>query len=114
MAERMEMKLVICGDNPADIDDVTGLIDVWKRQAGTAVEVLSFPSAEALLYLLKPVTQERLGQVLDRARSRITNREHMLQLTLQDGVVCLPVNEIRYPDGGDSERRHGAASVPQA
>lgn len=149
------MKLVICDDNPADIDYITGLIDVWKRQAGTAVEILSFPSAEALLfaweenrdmdillldiemgkmsgvelakhlrqagarmqivfitgymdyiaegydvealhYLLKPVTQERLSQVLDRARSRITKREHMLHLTLQSGVVRLPVYEIRY------------------
>lgn len=88
------MKLVICDDNPADIDYVTGLIDVWKRQAGTAVEILSFPSAEAMHYLLKPVTQERLSQVLDRARSRITKREHMLHLTLQSGVVRLPVYEI--------------------
>ncbi len=51
---------------------------------------------EALHYLLKPVTQERLGQVLDRAVERIRIREHMLQLTLQNGVVCLPVYEIRY------------------
>lgn len=149
------MKLVICDDNPADIDYVSGLIDVWKRQTGTAVELLSFPSAEALLfgweenrdmdillldiemgemsgvelarhlrqvgarmqiifitgymdyiaegydvealhYLLKPVTQERLDQVMDRAMERIRTKEHMLQLTLQDGVVCLPVYEIGY------------------
>lgn len=149
------MKMVICDDNPADISYVSGLIDVWKRKTGTAVELLSFPTAEALLfaweenrdmdillldiemgemsgvnlarhlrqtgarmqiifitgymdyiaegydvealhYLLKPVTQERLDQVLDRARLRIQNQEHMLQLTLQDGVVRLSVHEIRY------------------
>ncbi len=149
------MKLVICDDNSADIDYVSGLIDAWRRQAGTAVEIFSFPSAESLLfnweenrdmdillldiemgemsgvklarrlrgmgsrvqivfitgymdyiaegydvealhYLLKPVTQERLGQVLDRAMERINAREQMLQLTLPDGVVRLSVYEIRY------------------
>ncbi|MDE6517941.1 MAG: DNA-binding response regulator, partial [Acetatifactor sp.] len=44
------MKMVICDDNPADISYVTGLIDVWKRKTGTAVELLSFPTAEALLF----------------------------------------------------------------
>lgn len=149
------MKLVICDDNPADIDYVTGLVGDWKRQTGTGVEILSFPSAEALLfaweenrdmdillldiemgemsgvklarrlrrdgaqmqivfitgymdyiaegydvealhYLLKPVTGERLGQVLNRAMERIRTREHMLWLALQDGVVRLSVYEIRY------------------
>ncbi len=149
------MKLVICDDNPADIDYITGLVGEWRRQTGTGVEILSFPSAEALLfaweenrdmdillldiemgeisgmklarhlrragakmqivfitgymdyiaegydvealhYLLKPVTGERLGQVLDRALERIRTREHMLWLTLQDGVVRLSVYEIRY------------------
>lgn len=149
------MKLVICDDNPADIDYVTGLVGEWKRQTGTGVEILSFPSAEALLfaweenrdmdillldiemgemsgvklarrlrrdgaqmqivfitgymdyiaegydvealhYLLKPVTGERLGQVLNRAMERIRTREHMLWLALQDGVVRLSVYEIRY------------------
>lgn len=149
------MKLVICDDNPADIDYVTGLVGDWKRQTGTGVEILSFPSAEALLfaweenrdmdillldiemgemsgvklarrlrrdgaqmqivfitgymdyiaegydvealhYLLKPVTGERLGQVLNRAMERIKTREHMLWLALQDGVVRLSVYEIRY------------------
>lgn len=149
------MKLVICDDNPADINYIAGLIDEWKRRTGTAAELLSFPSAEALLfaweenrdmdillldiemgavsgvelarrlrqagakmqivfitgymdyiaegydvealhYLLKPVTGERLGQVLDRAMERIRIREPVLQLTLPDGVVRLPVYEIRY------------------
>ena len=149
------MKLVICDDNPADIDYITGLVAEWRRQTGPGVEILTFQSAEALLfaweenrdmdillldiemgeisgmklarhlrragaamqivfitgymdyiaegydvealhYLLKPVTGERLGQVLDRALERIRTREHMLWLTLQDGVVRLSVYEIRY------------------
>ena len=149
------MKLVICDDNAADIAYVIGLIDAWKKRTETALELISFPSAESLLfaweenrdmdillldiemgemnglelakrlrrcgagmqivfltgymdyiaegydvealhYLLKPVTQERLGQVLDRAMERIRTRERMLRLQLQDGVVRLPLHEIRY------------------
>jgi len=51
---------------------------------------------EALHYLLKPVTGERLGQVLDRAMERIRARERLLQFSTQDGVVRLSVYEIRY------------------
>ena len=39
------MKLVICDDNPADIDYITGLVGEWRRQTGAGVEILSFPSA---------------------------------------------------------------------
>lgn len=149
------MKMVICDDSAEDIAYVTGLIGSWKKQTGTAVELLSFPSAEALLfaweenrdmdillldiemgemsglelarrlrqygagmqivfltgymeyiaegydvealhYLLKPVTQERLSQVLNRAAERISTRERMLRLELADGVARLPLHEIRY------------------
>lgn len=51
---------------------------------------------EALHYLLKPVTGERLGQVLDRAVERIRIRERVLLLPLTDGAVQLPLYEIRY------------------
>lgn len=149
------MKLIICDDDPADIEYVAGLVGEWRRRTGTAAEILSFPSAESLLfsweenrdmdillldiemgamngmklarrlrdlgsraqivfitgymdyiaegydvealhYLLKPVTQERLSQVLDRAAERVGSRGKMLQLALQDGVARLPVYEIRY------------------
>ncbi len=149
------MKMVICDDSAEDIAYVTGLIGSWTKQTGTAVELLSFPSAEALLfaweenrdmdillldiemgemsglelarrlrqygagmqivfltgymeyiaegydvealhYLLKPVTQERLSQVLNRAAERIGTRERMLRLELADGVARLPLHEIRY------------------
>ena len=41
------MKMVICDDSAEDIAYVTGLIGSWKKQTGTAVELLSFP---CLLY----------------------------------------------------------------
>ena len=51
---------------------------------------------EALHYLIKPVTGEKLGEVLDRAMERIKTRERGLVLTLPDGIVRVPLYEIRY------------------
>ena len=149
------MKIVICDDNAADAAYVSGLTEGWKRQKGIAAELITFSSAEALLfaweenrdmdillldielggmsglelarrlreygagtqiifltgymdyiaegydvealhYLLKPVTGERLDQVLDRAAERISVRERMLLLSLPEGLVQLPLYEIRY------------------
>ncbi len=51
---------------------------------------------EALHYLIKPVTGEKLDAVLDRAAVRLKNRENALLLSLPDGVLRLPLYEIRY------------------
>ncbi len=51
---------------------------------------------EALHYLLKPVTAEKLGEVLNRAMERIKTKERALVLSLSDGIVRIPLCEIRY------------------
>lgn len=51
---------------------------------------------EALHYLLKPVTQERLGSVLDRAMQRVKGEEKELCLQTTDGTVRIPMGSIRY------------------
>lgn len=51
---------------------------------------------EALNYLLKPVTEERLGDVLNRAVERLKTRENVLILSLPDGMVTVPQHEIKY------------------
>lgn len=51
---------------------------------------------EALHYLMKPVTGEKLGEVLDRAMDRIKTREREIVLALPDGIVRVPLYEIRY------------------
>ena len=53
---------------------------------------------EALHYLVKPVTEEKMRAVLNRAAERLKTREHILLLTLPDGAVRLPLYEIRYLD----------------
>lgn len=51
---------------------------------------------EALHYLLKPVSEERLASVLDRAVQRVKDRERELCLQMAEGIVRIPVSEIRY------------------
>jgi len=51
---------------------------------------------EALHYLLKPVTQERLGSVLDRAVQRVKEREKELCLQTTEGMVRIPTGSIHY------------------
>ena len=51
---------------------------------------------EALHYLLKPVTEEKLRGVLDRAMERLKNRERELVITMSEGIIRIPLTEIRY------------------
>ena len=51
---------------------------------------------EALHYLLKPVTEEKLGSVLARALARVKAREKELFLQTTDGSVRVLSSEIRY------------------
>ena len=51
---------------------------------------------EALHYLLKPVTEEKLGSVLARALERVKAREKELFLQTTDGSVRVLNSEIRY------------------
>lgn len=51
---------------------------------------------EALHYLMKPVTEIKLTEVLNRAVERIKTRERELVLYLPDGIIKLPLYDIRY------------------
>ncbi len=51
---------------------------------------------EALHYLLKPVTEEKIGQVLDRAVKRLETSGRTLLLNVHGELVRVPCYEIRY------------------
>jgi len=51
---------------------------------------------EALHYILKPVHAEKLSKVLDRACEKLKKNEEVLLLDLPDGMVRIPLYEIRY------------------
>ena len=52
----------------------------------------------ALHYLLKPVNEEKLFAVLDRAVEKLRRSERCLTLTLSGEMVRIPLHEIRYLD----------------
>lgn len=53
---------------------------------------------EALHYLMKPVREEKLFAVLDRAAEKLRQNEKVLNLELSGEMVRLPMHEIRYLD----------------
>ena len=148
-------RLAICDDNQADIDYLRAILERWAEDSQTALQIESFPSAEAFLfryeedrsfdlllldiemgeisgvelarrireenrrvqiifitgymkyiaqgydvealhYLLKPVTEDRLRCVLERAKGRLKTREKELCLSSSGVLVCIPLCEIRY------------------
>ena len=52
----------------------------------------------ALHYLLKPLKQEKLFEVLDRAVSRICRNEKTVSVEVSGEMVLIPLHEIRYID----------------
>ena len=53
---------------------------------------------EALHYLMKPLKEEKLFVVLDRAANRIIQNEKYLLLNYYDGTIRIPLHEIVYID----------------
>ena len=52
----------------------------------------------ALHYLMKPVNQQKLFSVLDRATEKIKQNEKCLNLPLSGEMVRVPLHEIKYLD----------------
>ena len=53
---------------------------------------------EALHYLVKPVDETKMAAVLDRAAQRIAGRERCLNLQCADGIIRIPIHQVRYID----------------
>ena len=51
---------------------------------------------EALHYLMKPLKEEKLYDVLERALSKVIQNEKSIVLNLSDEIVRIPLNEILY------------------
>lgn len=76
------------------------------RQLGSRIQIIFVTGymdymeqgydVEALHYLLKPVTEEKLRSVLGRAMERVRNRERELTLAVSGGIIRIPLAQIRY------------------
>lgn len=90
-----------------EMDGMSGVELARKlRQMGAGLQIVFITGymdyisegydVEALHYLMKPVTGEKLGEVLDRAMERLKTRQREMVLTLPDGIVRVPLYTIRY------------------
>ena len=53
---------------------------------------------EALHYLMKPLKEEKLYDVLERALSKVIQNEKSIVINLSDEIVRIPLHEILYID----------------
>ena len=53
---------------------------------------------EALHYLMKPIKEEKMFDVLDRAVTKLIQNEKHLLLKLSDEMIKIPLHEIIYID----------------
>lgn len=66
----------------------------------------------ALHYLMKPVKQEKLWSVLDRATEKVSRNEKVLHFEVSGEMVRVPVYQIRYADvQGNYVTLHGQTDV---
>lgn len=52
----------------------------------------------ALHYLMKPVKQEKLFEVLSRAADKVQKNETLLMLESGSELICIPLYQVRYVD----------------
>ena len=66
----------------------------------------------ALHYLMKPVKEEKLSSVLDRAVEKLSKNEKVLNFEIGGEMVRLPIYQIRYADVfGNYVTIHAASDV---
>lgn len=67
---------------------------------------------DALHYLMKPVKEEKLFQVLDKAVKKLDSKENVLNLMSGGEMVRIPVYQINYAEvNGNYITIHGARDV---
>ena len=81
-------KCVREGNREVKIVFVTGYTDY----------ILEGYDVSALHYLVKPLSEEKLFQVLDRARKEIAADDRVLYLRERDGIIRIPLREILYAE----------------
>ena len=67
---------------------------------------------DALHYLMKPVKEDKLYSVLDRAVEKLRKNEKVLNLEAGDETIRIPVYQIRYADvQGNYVTIHASAEI---
>lgn len=117
-AEDSRYQILLLDIEMGEMDGVTMARKI--RQQNDAVQIIFITGysdyisegyeVDALHYLMKPVQEQKLFQVLDRAVGKLRKNERMLTLELGGEMVRLPVHQIRYAQvQGNYVTIHGKA-----
>lgn len=112
----MDYKIAICDDSDADRQWISGLVSRWGsltmtkklRRDNDTVQIIFITGysdyilegyeVAALHYLLKPVREDKLFAVLDRAAEKLSKNEKVLHFEAGGEMIRIPVHQIRYAD----------------
>jgi DNA-binding LytR/AlgR family response regulator len=107
----MKINIAICDDERAQTAYLASLVRKWApakkiRETNKKIQIIFITGymeyisdgyeVEALHYLLKPVTGEKLGAVLDRAIEKLEQNERSLDISHAGGNMRIPLREIVY------------------
>ena len=116
------MRAAICDDRVEDAQLVAQYVREWGESREESVALEMFPSAEAFLFaydedknfdlllldvemggmdgvtMAKPVREEKLFEVLDRAAAKLRSDSRALTLECGGEIFRVPLYEIRYLD----------------
>lgn len=103
-AEDKTVQILLLDIEMGQMDGVTMARTLRKDNDGVQIVFITGYSeyiadgyeVEALHYLMKPVDEDKLFSVLDRAADKLCRNEQFLTLELSGETVRLPVYQIRY------------------
>ena len=119
-AEESDYDILLLDIEMGEMDGVTMARQL--RRSNDAVQIIFITGhsdyisegyeVEALHYLMKPVREEKLHSVLDRAVEKLAKNEKVLDLESGGEMVRVPVYQIRYADVyGNYVTIHAAETV---
>ncbi|HIX16857.1 MAG TPA: LytTR family DNA-binding domain-containing protein [Candidatus Gemmiger faecavium] len=105
-AEDKTVQILLLDIEMGQMDGVTMARTLRKDNDGVQIVFITGYSdyiadgyeVEALHYLMKPVDEDKLFSVLDRAADKLCRNEQVLTLELSGETVRLPVYQIRYAE----------------
>lgn len=104
--EESDYDILLLDIEMRDMDGVTLAKQIRKKNSniqivfitGYSDYILEGYEVAALHYLIKPVKEDKLCSVLERAVEKLSKNEKVLYFEIGGGMVCVPICQIRYAD----------------
>lgn len=105
-AEESDYDILLLDIEMGDVDGVTMAKEIRKNNDTVQIIFITGYSdyisegyeVAALHYLIKPVKEEKLCSVLDRAAKKLSRNEKILNFEIGGEMVRVPIHQLRYAD----------------